>query len=53
LAFREGVFAIASGMYDIVLIGGMEQMSLRTAEEVVGGLAMAESLMKWLQDLPF
>jgi len=43
LAFREGVFAIASGMYDIVLVGGMEQMSLRTTEEVAEGLAMAAS----------
>ena len=27
LAFREGVFAIASGFYDIVLVGGVEEMS--------------------------
>ena len=27
LAFREGVFAIASGFYDVVLVGGLEQMS--------------------------
>lgn len=41
LAFREGVFAIASGFYDIVLVGGLEQMSRRTTEEVTEGLAMA------------
>jgi len=41
LAFREGVFAIASGFYDMVLVGGVEQMSQRTTEEVTEGLAMA------------
>ena len=34
LAFREGVLAIASGLYDIVLVGGFEQMSRKTTEEV-------------------
>lgn len=43
LAFREGVFAIASGFYDVVLVGGLEQMSKRTTEEVAEGLAMAGS----------
>lgn len=43
LAFREGVFAIASGFYDIVLVGGLEQMSTRSTEEVAEGLAMAAS----------
>jgi acetyl-CoA C-acetyltransferase len=43
LAFREGVFAIASGFYDVVLAGGLEQMSKRTTEEVAEGLAMAAS----------
>jgi acetyl-CoA C-acetyltransferase len=41
LAFREGVFAIASGFYDMVLIGGVEDMSKRTTEEVAEGLALA------------
>jgi acetyl-CoA acetyltransferase len=41
LAFREGVFAIASGFYDVVLVGGFEQMSKRTTEEVAQGLGMA------------
>ena len=40
LAFREGVFAIASGFYDIVLVGGVEEMSKRTTEEVAEGLAL-------------
>jgi acetyl-CoA C-acetyltransferase len=41
LAFREGVFAIASGFYDVVLVGGVEEMSKRSTEEVAEGLAMA------------
>jgi acetyl-CoA C-acetyltransferase len=41
LAFREGVFAIASGFYDIVLVGGLEEMSKRTTSEVAEGLALA------------
>ena len=41
LAFREGVFAIASGFYDMVLVGGLEEMSKRSTEEVAEGLAMA------------
>jgi acetyl-CoA C-acetyltransferase len=41
LAFREGVFAIASGFYDLVLVGGVEEMSKRTTEEVAEGLALA------------
>ena len=43
LAFREGVFAIASGFYDIVLVGGIEEMSKRTTEEATECLAMAGS----------
>jgi acetyl-CoA C-acetyltransferase len=43
LAFREGILAIASGLYDVVLVGGFEQMSKRTTEEVAEGLAMAAS----------
>jgi len=41
LAFREGVLAIASGFYDLVLVGGVEDMSKRTTEEVAEGLALA------------
>ena len=43
LAFREGAMAIASGLYDVVLVGGVEQMSLRSTEEVAEGLGMAGS----------
>ena len=41
LAFREGVFAIASGFYDMVLVSGVENMSPRTTEEVTEGLSLA------------
>ena len=41
LAFREAVFAVASGFYDIVLTGGFEDMSKRSTEEVSEGLALA------------
>ena len=41
LAFREGVFAIASGFYDMVLVGGVEEMSKRTTAQVAEGLALA------------
>lgn len=43
LAFREGVFAIASGFYDVVLVGGVEQMSKCDTSEVAEGLALATS----------
>jgi len=43
LTFREGVFAIASGFYDLVLVGGVEEMSKRTTSEVAEGLALASS----------
>ncbi len=43
LAFREGVLALASGMYDLVLVGGLEEMSKRTTEEVAEGLALAST----------
>ena len=41
LSFREGVFAIASGFYDIVLVGGVEEMSKCSTTEVAEGLALA------------
>lgn len=43
LAFREAVFAIASGFYDIALVGGFEDMSKRSTEQVADGLALAAS----------
>ncbi len=41
LAFRDATMAIASGLYDVVLVGGVEEMSKRTTEEVTEGLALA------------
>jgi len=41
LAFRDGVFAVASGFYDIVLVGGLEEMSKVTTEKATEGLALA------------
>lgn len=41
LAFRDGVFSIASGYYDMVLVGGVEQMTLCPTEKVTEGLALA------------
>jgi len=41
LAFREGVLAIASGLCDIVLVGGLEEMSKCSTEEVTEGLSLA------------
>ncbi len=43
LAFREAVIAVSAGFADIVLVGGLEQMSLCNTEEVAEGLAMAGS----------
>ena len=43
LAFREAVFSIASGFYDMVLVGGFEQMSTQSTEQVSEGLALAAS----------
>ncbi len=43
LAFRESVLAIASGVNDVVLAGGVEEMSKRTTSEVAEGLALASS----------
>jgi len=42
-AFREGVLAIASGMYDVVLVGGVEQMSKQPTDKVTEILALATS----------
>jgi acetyl-CoA C-acetyltransferase len=40
-ALREGVMAIASGMYDIVLVGGMEKMTNLPTDEVTDVLSAA------------
>jgi acetyl-CoA C-acetyltransferase len=40
-AFREGITAIASGMYDVVLVGGVEKMTGLPTEGVTDVLASA------------
>ena len=40
-AMREGIMAIASGLYDIVLVGGMEKMTNLPTEGVTDVLATA------------
>jgi acetyl-CoA C-acetyltransferase len=44
IAFREGIMAIASGMYDIVLVGGVEKMSSLATERVQDALAAASDV---------
>ena len=44
LAFREGVLAIASGLYDIVLVCGVEKMTNVTTAEVQEFLAVASDV---------
>ena len=39
--FGRAFFAIASGFYDVVLVGGVEDMSKGSTETVAEGLALA------------
>ncbi len=41
VALRSGVYAVLSGLADIVLVGGVEKMTHRTTAEVTEYLAMA------------
>jgi acetyl-CoA C-acetyltransferase len=41
LAFRQAWMAIASGIYDVVLVGGVEKMTHQTTETVTAGIASA------------
>jgi len=41
VALREGIIAIASGLYDVILVGGVEKMTDLPTEEVTDTLAMA------------
>jgi acetyl-CoA C-acetyltransferase len=45
-ALRAGIFAVLSGLYDTVMVGGVEKMTHRTTAEVTEFLAMAS-------DFPF
>jgi acetyl-CoA C-acetyltransferase len=41
LAFRQAMIAVASGLYDVVLVGGVEKMTHQPTETVTGGIASA------------
>ncbi len=41
LAFKQAVSAVASGMYDVVLVGGVEKMTHLSTEAVTAGIAAA------------
>ncbi|MCL2368296.1 MAG: thiolase domain-containing protein [Oscillospiraceae bacterium] len=41
LAFREALVAVAAGIYDIVLVGGVEKMTHRSTEDVTEAIASA------------
>ena len=44
LAFRSGIFAIASGFYDVVLVGGVEKMTDLPTERVTETLSIATDM---------
>jgi acetyl-CoA C-acetyltransferase len=41
LAFRQALIAVASGLYDVVLVGGVEKMTHQSTEAVTEALASA------------
>ena len=41
LALRQAFISVASGVYDYVLVGGLEKMNHRSTEEVTSALASA------------
>ena len=45
VALREGILGIASGLYDVVLVGGVEKMSGLPIERVTGILATAADVL--------
>jgi len=45
VALRQGLLAIASGLYDVVLVGGVEKMTDLGAAEVTDALASAADTM--------
>ncbi|MFQ5933439.1 MAG: beta-ketoacyl synthase N-terminal-like domain-containing protein [Dehalococcoidia bacterium] len=44
LAFREGIMAVASGLYDVVLVGGVEKMTALPTDQVQDVLAAASDV---------
>jgi acetyl-CoA C-acetyltransferase len=45
VALRQGILAVASGMYDVVLVGGIEKMSSLPTERVTDTLATASDVL--------
>ncbi len=45
VAFRQGIIAVASGLYDIVLVGGIEKMTDLPISEVTDTLATAADML--------
>jgi len=45
VALREGILAIASGLYDVVLAGGIEKMTNLPTEQVTDTLAIAGDVL--------
>jgi len=45
VAFRQGIMAITSGLYDIVLVGGIEKMTDLPTAEVTDTLAIASDAL--------
>ncbi len=45
VALRQGIIAIASGLYDMVLVGGIEKMSNLPTEQVTDTLATAGDVL--------
>jgi acetyl-CoA C-acetyltransferase len=45
VALREGILAIASGLYDVILVGGIEKMTALPTERVTDTLATAGDAM--------
>ncbi len=45
VALRQGVLAIASGLYDVVLVGGVEKMTSLPTERVTDTLAAASDIL--------
>jgi acetyl-CoA C-acetyltransferase len=41
LAFRQALIAVAAGVYDVVMVGGVEKMTHRETETVTTGIASA------------
>jgi acetyl-CoA C-acetyltransferase len=45
VALRQGIIAVASGMYDVVLVGGIEKMTSLPTERVTDTLATASDVL--------